>query len=134
MLEARSGHSATLLPDGTVLLAGGWNPDYKPLSSAEIFDPSTNRFITAGKMTAARAGHTATLIWARAPITWIRPTPSATPTATPTSTPTPTPTPTLTPTDTLTATAMPTPSAKKVITPTTNRPAGSKSETCRINS
>jgi hypothetical protein len=111
MVEARSGHSATLLPDGTVLLAGGWDPDYKPLSSAEIFDPVSNRFVTTGDMTEGRAGHNATLIFGREPIAWIRPTPSATPTPSKTPTDTLTPTPSGTPTDTLTPTNSPAPSA-----------------------
>ena len=62
-------------------------------SSAEIFDPVANRFVTTGEMTEARAGHSATLIFGREPITWILPTPSVTPTpsTTPTDTLTPTP-------------------------------------------
>ena len=125
MVEARSGQSATLLPDGTVLLAGGWDPEYKPLASAEIFDPVANRFVTTGEMTEARAGQSATLILGREPITWIRPTPSATPT--PTNTPTGTvtltptgtltPTPSITPTESLTPTISPTPTADAVATP-----------------
>ena len=46
MLEARSGHSATLLADGRVLVAGGFPPhlncndDPSGLATAEIFDPA----------------------------------------------------------------------------------------------
>jgi hypothetical protein len=39
MPGVRSDHTATLLPDGSVLIAGGEDVDYKPLSSAELFKP-----------------------------------------------------------------------------------------------
>jgi hypothetical protein len=58
MGTARTSHTATLLPDGTVLLAGGLG-----LSSAEIYDSGTGKFTpTAGSMSVARLGHTATLL------------------------------------------------------------------------
>src|SRR5947208_16714598 len=44
MQTARSGHTATLLPDGRVLVAGGMILNQQFLSSAEIYDPSTRRF------------------------------------------------------------------------------------------
>jgi hypothetical protein len=63
MLEARSGHSATLLENGQVLIAGGCNGISginRYVDTAEIFDPATNTFFTAGSLTSARFGHTAT--------------------------------------------------------------------------
>ncbi len=39
MAEKRIWHTATVLPDGRVLVSGGGNPDGPFLSSAEIFDP-----------------------------------------------------------------------------------------------
>jgi hypothetical protein len=39
MHAARGGQTATLLPDGSALIAGGEGIDYKPLASAELFRP-----------------------------------------------------------------------------------------------
>ncbi len=60
MSAKRAAHTATLLPNGKVLIAGGFVGDGGGLSSAEVFDPTTNTFTSAENMTAARAGHTAT--------------------------------------------------------------------------
>jgi hypothetical protein len=60
MTERRIDHTATLLGDGRVLVAGGYNGDY--LASLEIFDPVTRRFQAAGALTEGRSGHTATLL------------------------------------------------------------------------
>ena len=57
----RAAHTATLLSNGMVLIAGGYNGSY--LDSAEIYNPSTGKFTaTAGALTNARAYHTATLL------------------------------------------------------------------------
>jgi hypothetical protein len=58
--ESRSGHSATLLSNGRVLILGGYNGSY--LKSAVIFDPRTLRFASVGSMNVGRSGHTATLL------------------------------------------------------------------------
>lgn len=51
MGAARSGHVATLLPDGKVLVAGGLGgPAFSSLQSAEIFDPSVGTFMPTGSM------------------------------------------------------------------------------------
>lgn len=56
-----SGGAQILLPDGRVLLTGGYNtgnaPPGKVLRTAEIYDPAANKVAPAGKMRAARAGH-----------------------------------------------------------------------------
>jgi len=56
MTVARSGHTATLLANDKVLVAGG------PDASAELYDPASEMFTVTGAMTIARSGHTATLL------------------------------------------------------------------------
>ena len=63
MSKARSEHTATLLPNGKVLVAGGVN-DVSPywLNSAELYDPATGNWTTALTFTSGRRNHTATLL------------------------------------------------------------------------
>jgi hypothetical protein len=56
MHVARSGHTATLLKDGRVLILGGGN------ATAELFDPSSGTFSFTGPPLAGRLGATATLL------------------------------------------------------------------------
>jgi hypothetical protein len=54
MLHARSSHTATLLPDGRVLITGGWAREgTAPLAEAELFDPTTSTFRPAGTVRGA---------------------------------------------------------------------------------
>ena len=58
---ARSYHTATLLPDGRVLVAGGGgNNDF--LASAELYDPATGTWTLTGSLNVSRIYHTATLL------------------------------------------------------------------------
>lgn len=57
--EARAKHTSTLLPNGLVLVTGG----YGPLQSAELYDAKTETWIyTSNQMKYPRARHTATLL------------------------------------------------------------------------
>lgn len=63
MTIARSHHTATLLPSGKVLVTGGFHHGV-PLTSSEIFDPSTQAepWSTEQGLFTSRAGHTAVLL------------------------------------------------------------------------
>ncbi|MGA3240903.1 MAG: kelch repeat-containing protein [Bryobacteraceae bacterium] len=63
MATARLFHTATLLMDGRVLIAGGQNgASANRLSSTEIYDPVAKTFTPGPNMTIGRTGHTATLL------------------------------------------------------------------------
>src|SRR5205823_4218892 len=57
---ARRQHTATLLPNGKVLVAGGYNGGY--LTSAELYDPASGTWRATGSLHTARAEHTARLL------------------------------------------------------------------------
>jgi hypothetical protein len=66
MLTPREQHTATLLPNGKVLIVGGGTSEYvltaAGLSTAELYDPSTATFSATGGMSVPRMSHTATLL------------------------------------------------------------------------
>ena len=62
LADGRSGHTATLLPDGRVLFIGGVGQGWTFLRSAELYDPKTGRSDVVGSMSVQRESHTATLL------------------------------------------------------------------------
>ncbi len=61
----RAAHTATLLPDGNVLIAGGFREDGTSevaIASAELFDPVHNTFSLIRDLNEPRNGHTSTLL------------------------------------------------------------------------
>src|SRR5436309_5156274 len=58
--QPRAEHTATLLANGTVLVAGGRDAAGQPLASAEIYDPATGVYtLLASPLPAPVWGHTA---------------------------------------------------------------------------
>ena len=74
LVAAAFGHSATLLPSGRVLVAGGYRNDFLPnggggfssnpmsLDSSQLYDPATGTWRATGSLNASRQSHTATLL------------------------------------------------------------------------
>jgi hypothetical protein len=62
MDTGRSFHTATLLPNGKVLVAGGRYSLYYHLNSSELYDPAAKTWSSTGSMATPRAFHTATLL------------------------------------------------------------------------
>jgi hypothetical protein len=62
MQTPREGHTATLLRDGRVLVAGGSDNGVHTLDSAEIYDPRSGAWQFAGHMTVPRVAHVAVLL------------------------------------------------------------------------
>lgn len=71
MNTGRIGHTATLLANGSVLIAGGFidyarggpaSFGYQSTGNAEIYDPVTSSFTLTGPMNTARFWHTATVL------------------------------------------------------------------------
>jgi Kelch motif len=70
MKNRRYAHTSTLLPNGKVLIAGGFSfdePDCEAgtspaVKSAELYDSSSGSFAPTGDMSLARGAHTATLL------------------------------------------------------------------------
>lgn len=59
--DPRDHHTATLLPSGQVVIAGG-SAAAAELASVEVYDPGANAWSVLGSMLAARTSHTATLL------------------------------------------------------------------------
>lgn len=59
---ARAAHSATLLVNGQVLVAGGRAANLTTIASAELYDPATGQWSSTGSLASARDGHGAALL------------------------------------------------------------------------
>ena len=64
LITGRLGHTATLLPDGRVLVVGGGGGSADPivLASAELYDPASGTWSVTGSLTNPRGAFTATLL------------------------------------------------------------------------
>jgi len=63
LTTTRAYHTATLLPNGKVLVAGGYlNGTYGHLESAELYDPASGTWAATGSLVTARAVQSATLL------------------------------------------------------------------------
>jgi hypothetical protein len=62
MTSARAVHTATALPDGRILLVGGYDADGTVLSSTEFFDPATGAVTRGPDLSHPRAGHAAVVV------------------------------------------------------------------------
>lgn len=54
----RNSHSATLLLDGSVLVAGGWD-GVKAVANADLYDPRTQAWVATHPLDVARVYHAA---------------------------------------------------------------------------
>ncbi|MFT3898136.1 MAG: kelch repeat-containing protein [Thermomonas sp.] len=61
LAQARAGHRAVPLRDGSILLFGGWTPD-GATASVERYDPESHRFSVHGRLLHARDGFSATAL------------------------------------------------------------------------
>src|SRR6266581_4582037 len=62
LVVPRTGHAATVLADGRVLITGGRDSAGTIVATAEIFDPATETSTAVGTLVTARVSHTATLL------------------------------------------------------------------------
>jgi len=65
MVATREEHTAVLLASGNVLVSGGNKltlTSSTPLSSAELYSPTTGTWTATGSMSNARSGHTSTVL------------------------------------------------------------------------
>jgi N-acetylneuraminic acid mutarotase len=61
LADARAGHTATLLQNGMVIVAGGGNGSHF-FATSELYDPATSVWTAAGSLASVRSGHTATIL------------------------------------------------------------------------
>jgi hypothetical protein len=61
-IDATCESTATLLPDGRVLIAGGYGANYSVSKLAELYDPATGKFTRTGSLYTARGAAQAVLL------------------------------------------------------------------------
>jgi Kelch motif len=59
---ARARHSATVMPDGSLMVIGGRGAEEQELASVELWDPGKGSWVALPPLLNARAGHVATLL------------------------------------------------------------------------
>jgi hypothetical protein len=62
MTYSRYRHTASVLSNGTVLVAGGYDNNNNTLSTAELYHPLADSWILTGNMTYSRFQHTASIL------------------------------------------------------------------------
>jgi hypothetical protein len=62
LATARCAHTAAMLPNGKVLVVGGYNSSDNTIGSGELYDPETGTWNFTGGLATGRAFHTATLL------------------------------------------------------------------------
>lgn len=62
LIDSRFAATATVLPDGRVLIAGGVASEGSNSAAVELYDPTTGAFTRTGSLSTGRAYHTATLL------------------------------------------------------------------------
>ena len=64
MAAARSEveYASVLLPDGRVLVPGGYTAPSTPVSSSDLYDPRTGTWTASGSMSVVRAGHSSIVL------------------------------------------------------------------------
>ena len=63
LAQPRDGHTATTLPNGDVLLVGGYTGEgERPLPAAELYVAASGEFVPAGEMSIGRGAHAAALL------------------------------------------------------------------------
>ena len=55
-------YASVLLPDGRVLVPGGYTRPHTPVSSSDLYDPRTGTWTASGSMSVVRAGHSSIVL------------------------------------------------------------------------
>ena len=55
-------YASVLLPDGRVLVPGGYTAPSTPVKSSDLYDPRTGTWTASGSMSVVRAGHSSIVL------------------------------------------------------------------------